>query len=97
MSSRSFVDPDGVAWLAWEVIPGQHGEPDDVRRHLPSGMAEGWLCFQSELGKRRLAPIPPRWRQRSDAELWMYCRVAEPVRPPAEAGGGTASGSAVPA
>jgi len=87
MSSRSFTDPEGVAWIAWEVVPGEHGDHNGLRRHLPHPMADGWLCFQSDLGKRRLAPIPSRWRSRSDAELWMYCRVAEVVRPPGEPAG----------
>lgn len=83
MPNRTFKDPDGVQWEAWDVIPGRHAhDPEDARRHLPEEMADGWLCFESPEGKRRLKPIPVQWDERTDAELWMYCRVAEPVRRP---------------
>lgn len=84
MPNRNFTDPDGVVWEAWDVIPGRHTrDPQDARRHLPEEMVDGWLCFESSEGKRRLRPIPLRWEERSEAELWMYCRVAEPVNRPA--------------
>jgi hypothetical protein len=80
MPSRSFTDPHGVSWMVWEVTPAEHRDSGELDRHLPAAMTRGWLCFQSDRQKRRLAPIPSGWRERSDAELWMYCRVAEPVR-----------------
>lgn len=37
--------------------------------YLPSGFSDGWLCFESAAGKRRLAGFPADWAQRSDTEL----------------------------
>lgn len=42
-------------------------------------LAAGWLCFESDSAKRRLAPPPPLWEDASEerlAELW---ESAEPV------------------
>ena len=80
MPSRTFLDPDGQAWEAWDVFPGLHSdEAHEASRHLPDGLADGWLCFQREGQKRRLAPVPDAWDQRSDQDLWLYCQMARPV------------------
>lgn len=76
MSARRFRSPDGITWTAWEVVPGRVlGDTP-----LPPGLASGWLCFESTAEKRRLYPVPPRWQERPEAELWLMCRVAESVR-----------------
>jgi hypothetical protein len=70
-----------VLWEAWDVYPGQHWtEEHDASRHLPSGMADGWLCFQSGSEKRRLMPVPEGWDGVADDQLWVYCRAAQAVR-----------------
>lgn len=87
MAVRTFESPDGIAWTAWEVIPGQVSEfRSTYGSHLPRQMAEGWLCFDCGSEKRRLYPLPPNWADRTEAELWFLCRAAEPVR--ARAGSG---------
>jgi hypothetical protein len=79
MAYRVFASPDGTIWQVWEV-PGLRDEPvaldprDEPLRH-------GWLCFESPTEKRRLTPVPERWIDRSEQQLWLYCRVADPVRP----------------
>ena len=54
------------------------------RRHagfvLTPGLEAGWLCFQSVLGKRRLAPVPSDWQECSDEELAAYFERARPVK-----------------
>lgn len=81
MAVRSFESPDGITWTAWEVIPGQVSEfRSTYGSHLPTQMAEGWLCFDCGSEKRRLYPLPPDWADRTEAELWFLCRAAEPVR-----------------
>jgi hypothetical protein len=81
MSVRSFDSPNGITWTAWEVIPGQVSEfRSGFGSHLPRQMAEGWLCFDCGSEKRRLAPLPANWAERTEAELWFLCRAAEPVR-----------------
>lgn len=89
MAVRTFESPDGTAWTAWEVIPGQVSEfRSSFGSHLPRQMAEGWLCFDCGSQKRRLYPLPPNWASRTEAELWFLCRAAEPVRARAAADGG---------
>lgn len=45
-----------------------------------SDLGLGWLCFDAQGQRRRLAPIPEAWAQASDAELERYLGVARPVR-----------------
>ena len=79
MPNRIFTAPDGVVWQLWDVVPGEYYS-DRARRHLPEEMADGWLCFESSVEKRRLKGIPQDWSTRPDAELWELCSAAEPVR-----------------
>ncbi len=46
---------------------------------LSPDLARGWLAFESETEKRRLAPIPQRWESLSDTELTRLCKQARPV------------------
>jgi hypothetical protein len=81
MAVRTFESPEGTAWTAWEVIPGQVSEfRSSFGSHLPVHMADGWLCFDCGSEKRRLYPLPTDWSRRTEAELWFLCRAAEPVR-----------------
>jgi hypothetical protein len=50
------------------------------RMRLHSGVAAGWLCFETGGDRRRLAPIPEDWATASDAQLAEYLRAARPVR-----------------
>ena len=43
------------------------------------GFEGGWLCFQAEGEKRRLAPIPPQWTEASDAALAALLARARPA------------------
>ena len=51
------------------------------RRNQPSKpeLSEGWLVFEGGGERRRLAPIPPGWEVRSDADLERLCGRAQPV------------------
>jgi hypothetical protein len=53
------------------------------RRHpfpfLTPDLARGWLTFESDTEKRRLAPIPQRWETLPDSELTRLCQQARPV------------------
>jgi hypothetical protein len=52
----------------------------ETRRSILRGSyARGWLCFDSDKGKRRLTPIPDDWTTCSDSDLEVYVREAEPV------------------
>lgn len=50
------------------------------RVHLQSGAGAGWLVFENESERRRLAPIPENWPTASDAELEAYLSEARPVQ-----------------
>jgi hypothetical protein len=82
MATRAYRDSAGVEWLIWHVTPGQH-----TRRAgrsvsaLPDELADGWLCFESTVGKRRFYPVPPDWETLADDKLEILCRAAVPVAP----------------
>ena len=70
MAYRSFTDRDGTVWQVWDVVPSS------TVRHTLSG---GWLTFESETEKRRLAPVPLYWVSADDAELERLMRSATAV------------------
>jgi len=81
---RVLLDSTGVRWMVFEVK-----RPTGAERatYLPEEFGDGWLCFESSTSKRRLTPIPPRWREYGDEELERMLERARPVvrtRPLAE-------------
>lgn len=76
MSLREYRDPEGVLWRVWPVNPTEMTGPAVV----PEDLRTGWLCFESEAEKRRLRPVPPSWEGRTDHELDILRRAADPVR-----------------
>ena len=56
---------------------------ESERRHAPPfvspQLSGGWLCFESEAAKRRLAPPPEGWEEAADAELVSMWETAQPV------------------
>ena len=76
---REFIDSRGIAWTVYEVE--RQGRAALQRDPLPEAFRVGWIVFEAEGGrrKRRLAPVPVDWRQRSDAELERLCREAARV------------------
>ena len=51
------------------------------RRRMKSGpgLERGWVCFQSEAEKRRLAPPPRDWGEAADDALEALLGRAEPI------------------
>ena len=49
------------------------------RPTLSAGLDGGWLCFEAQVEKRRLTPIPADWLRCDDACLERYCRQAKPA------------------
>jgi hypothetical protein len=81
MAVRTFESPDGATWNVWEVVPARMGDfRSSHGTHLPRDLADGWLCFDCGTEKRRLAPLPSNWQERSEEDLRFWCRAAVPVR-----------------
>ena len=76
---REFIDSRGIIWTVYEVQRQwrSHGPTDP----LPQPFHGGWVVFEADGGrrKRRLAPIPADWRERSAPELEALCRAATRV------------------
>lgn len=75
---RVLQDGKGTEWTVFEVR--RRGAPSDSWSYLPSGYGNGWLCFESAGGKRRLTTYPDDWNGLDDAELLRLLATAEPVR-----------------
>lgn len=85
MAARSFDGRDGRRWLVWRVVPGQHSTTAlTAKSQLPGGLQGGWLCFETEDEKRRLAPVPDEWEALEDERLRELCGEAVSVRRPAK-------------
>ena len=82
-SSRTFLDTVGVEWVVREIAtPKLSAALTRLLEH--DRRRTGWLVFESEGEKRRLAPYPPDWRTMSVFELERWCMRASRV-PPAPA------------
>ncbi|HEX8394818.1 MAG TPA: hypothetical protein VF665_20905 [Longimicrobium sp.] len=46
---------------------------------LLPGLLAGWLTFECTTERRRLTPIPDRWEEAPEAELYQLCQRAVPV------------------
>jgi hypothetical protein len=61
---RTIHDGEGKGWRVWHVVP-----QSQVLMSSAPGMHAGWLCFESDGDKRRLADPPAGWDQLSEQEL----------------------------
>ena len=64
-------------WLVYEVKPSY----GSVRAGVRAEFAEGWLCFQSEAEKRRLAPFPTNWEELDPTALLILLQRATRAEP----------------
>ena len=76
---RTFADGSGIQWTVFEVKRAASDAHGSVT-YLPTGHADGWLCFEGPHSKRRLAEFPEHWRELSDAELDALCESAKPAQ-----------------
>ena len=72
---RTFEDGDGKTWRVWHVVP-----QNDVLKTSSPDLARGWLCFENDGEKRRLADPPERWFDHTDVELVALLGTASPVK-----------------
>lgn len=77
---REFKDANGTHWRVWDVYPYSGSssrsstDPAGTFSAFPSReLSEGWLVFECEKEKRRLAPIPPEWETCETCTLEEFC------------------------
>ena len=68
MAVRDFTDERGVTWRVWAVTPDQL-QPRTAAEDYLGEFGEGWLCFESENERRRLASFPADWAALPDDAL----------------------------
>ncbi len=74
MAYREFTDDGGTVWRAWDTYPGSAA-------NVRPGFEGGWLGFECEAERRRLAPVPAGWEEASDGDLRAMLARAQPNRP----------------
>ena len=84
---RFLVDESGTEWAVFEVKREAAGR--ERMSYIPVQYGDGWLCFESKLGKRRLTPVPARWREFGDEEITRLLANATPVNRTRDSGGVT--------
>ncbi|HEX6369345.1 MAG TPA: hypothetical protein VF006_10460 [Longimicrobium sp.] len=67
--------------LEYDGPERRQGERRSTTPFVSPQLSGGWLCFESENGKRRLAPPPATWEAAPDDELATLWERAEPVTP----------------
>lgn len=65
MAYREFTDSAGVLWRVWDTFPRREA---GVRPQY----SQGWIGFECQTERRRLAPIPKGWESATEDELWGY-------------------------
>jgi hypothetical protein len=97
LAHRTFRDALGRVWEVWPVTveymerradPAGGPITGAERRRRPSFRPRvapqwkgGWLAFETTGEKRRLAPFPENWSERTDVELERLCAKAVRVAP----------------
>ncbi len=74
MAYREFTDEGGTSWRAWDTYPGSAA-------NVRPGFEGGWLGFECDAERRRLAPVPAGWEEASDDDLRAMLARAQPNRP----------------
>jgi hypothetical protein len=75
MGYAEFTDRAGKSWKVWHTLPRLAA----LMNSLPPDWKQGWLTFESDDDKRRLAPFPPKWEQLPATRLELLCRMAQPA------------------
>jgi hypothetical protein len=71
---REFSDAAGVAWKVFRATP--HSSPARRENVLPEAFRDGWLVFECDAERRRLAPFPDDWEELADEQLERLCVAA---------------------
>ena len=79
MALREFSDGNGVLWRVWDVTPDALSKRTAAEDYMRDWQ-DGWLCFESDNGRRRLADFPTGWESLSDGELERLLQRAQEVK-----------------
>ena len=69
---RRFLLADAGEWVVFNVSPG-------ISDMVDPEFCGGWLCFEHDDERRRLAPIPENWEDLPEPYLAGLWAVASPV------------------
>jgi len=61
------------------LTPDRRKSPFHRSVAVASEFSQGWLCFESEGEKRRLAPVPPGWQEAGPDRLSTWLQAAKRV------------------
>jgi hypothetical protein len=80
MAVREFTDSRGLQWRVWDVTP-EVMHPVTRAEDFMSELQDGWLVFEAKTSdaRKRLAPYPPDWAERSSGDLESLLEQAEVV------------------
>lgn len=80
MAVRDVVDENGTKWKVWSVL-GSEIHPKTAKEDFLGDYSEGWLCFEGDSQRRRLARYPRGWDKLPDKELLRLMKSAQVVAP----------------
>ena len=80
MAVRDVVDEDGTKWKIWAVSTSTF-HPKTAAEDYLGDYSEGWLCFECDKQRCRLARYPRDWDKLPDKELIRLLKTAHTVTP----------------
>ena len=87
MGLREFRDKRGVMWKVWNVTPDSLDKRTTAEDYMKEWQ-DGWLCFECDDHRRRLAAYPPAWEDLPDEELESLLERSQLVKRRGESSGG---------
>jgi hypothetical protein len=89
MPLREFADRLGKVWRVWSVTIDQ-AYVHELREAYLGELAQGWLCFESNAERRRLASFPEDWHLMTEGQLSALLERAK-AAPRRDSGGSEAT------
>jgi hypothetical protein len=80
MAVRDIRDEEGTRWKVWPVMASSI-HPKTAAEDYLGEFSEGWLCFECDNQRRRLARYPQDWDKLPDKELVRLLTSAQAVQP----------------
>ena len=74
----TFMDDDARRWEVREIR--EPLLPERAELLARPAFSSGWLLFSCGAERRRLAPLPPGWREAPEGQLRRWCADASPAR-----------------